>query len=116
MVRGAWMMMQQDTPSDFVLASGAAITVREFATQAFAVAGIDVDWSGAAENETGVDRKNGNIIVRIDKKYYRPTEVENLCGDYSRAKQILKWQPEISLADLIREMVFYDMKLVGTKA
>lgn len=110
MMDGVWAMLQQPAPNDYVLASGVAYSVREFAELAFAELGITIEWSGAGADEVGRNIATGQIIVRIDPQYFRPTEVDFLLGDATRAKQILKWTPKISFADLVREMVKLDVK------
>ncbi|GIV34710.1 MAG: GDP-mannose 4,6-dehydratase [Chitinophagales bacterium] len=110
-VRGMWMMLQQEQPDDYVLATGKTITVREFATLAFKEAGIEIDWTGKGIEEKGIDRATGNVLVEVDKTYFRPTEVDLLVGDYSKAHQKLGWQPECTVQDLIREMVAADLAL-----
>src|SRR3990167_5090946 len=105
MMDGVWAMLQQPTAGDYVLASGVAYSVREFTTLAFAELGVDIEWSGSGVDEVGRNKSNGQIIVRIDPQYFRPTEVDFLLGDSTRARQILKWEPKISFSDLVREMV-----------
>ena len=109
MMDGVWAMLQQPLPNDYVLASGVAYSVREFAEIAFAELGIAVEWSGVGVDEVGRNKTNGKIIVRIDPQYFRPTEVDNLLGDATRAKNILQWTPKISFKDLVREMVQLDV-------
>lgn len=113
MMDGVWAMLQQPTAGDYVLASGVAYSVREFTTLAFAELGVDIEWSGSGVDEVGRNKANGQIIVRIDPQYFRPTEVDFLLGDSTRAKQILKWEPKISFSDLVREMVQMDLKRLG---
>lgn len=110
MMDGVWAMLQQPTAGDYVLASGVAYSVREFTTLAFAELGVDIEWSGSGVDEVGRNKANGQIIVRIDPQYFRPTEVDFLLGDSTCARQILKWSPKISFHDLVREMVQMDLK------
>jgi GDPmannose 4,6-dehydratase len=110
MIDGVYKIMQHNTPDDFVLASGVSYSVREFATIAFAEVGIQIEWVGCGADEVGINRANGQKIVGLDKKYLRPTEVENLLGDSTKAKNSLGWQPKISLNDLIKNMVQEDLR------
>lgn len=110
---GVWLMMQQDMPQDFVLASGVAYSVRELVQIAFAEVGMDIEWSGAGADEIGTDRETGKIVVRVDTQYFRPTEVDNLLGDATRARELLKWSPQISFSALIKEMVQLDLMMLG---
>jgi len=105
-----WLMLQQDTPEDFVIASGEQHSVREFVEVAAVELGINITWSGEGVSETGVDQK-GNTIVKIDPRYYRPTEVETLLGDPTKAKEKLGWLTKCSFNDLVEEMVREDLKL-----
>ena len=108
-----WLMMQHSTPEDFVIATGKMHTVREFCTLAFAEAGIPIRWEGENENEVGINENTGEIIIEVDPKYYRPTEVEQLLGDPSKAKKLLGWNPtKTSFQDLVRRMVQNDLKIV----
>lgn len=111
-VRAMWLMMQQDTPQDFVIATGVTTTVREFVRMAFEVAGIGVRFTGTGLNERGTNKHSGRTIVTIDPKYYRPAEVDCLIGDATKARDILGWQPAYTVQDLITEMVQEDMKHV----
>ncbi|MCF8495180.1 MAG: GDP-mannose 4,6-dehydratase [Alphaproteobacteria bacterium] len=103
-VRGMWLMLQQDAPDDYVLATGEAHTVRNFATRAFAQAGIKLTWTGVGLNEQGADSK-GRVLVTLAPSLFRPKEVHHLRGDSSRAREKLGWRPETTLDGLIREMV-----------
>jgi len=106
-----WLMLQQDKPDDFVMATGITTTVRDFITIAFKEAGINLRWEGSAVNEKGIDNASGNVLVEIDPRYFRPTEVELLIGDPSKALQILGWKPKVQLPELIKMMVQNDIKL-----
>lgn len=108
-VVGMWMMLQQDEPDDFVLASGEQYTVRQFVEKAFLKIGKIITWSGTNENEIGKDQ-DGIVRIMVDPRYYRPSEVENLLGDSNKAKQTLGWKREISFDSMIDEMVEWDLK------
>ena len=108
-VRGMWLMMQQDEPDDYVLATGETTMVRDFVTHAFKQVGIDIAWSGHGVDEKGTDTATGKVLVEVDPRYFRPTEVETLLGDPSKAHQKLGWKPKISFADLVSEMVREDL-------
>lgn len=110
-VRAMWMMLQQDSPDDFVIATGETHSVREFVTLAFENVGIDIEWRGQGVDEVGVDSATGAILVRIDKRYFRPTEVEFLLGDPTKAKNQLGWAPRVSFGELVKMMVEEDLKL-----
>ncbi len=105
---GMWQMLQQNKPDDFVLATGEQHTVREFAELSFAELGINVNWEGENEKEIGINSQTGDTIVKIDPKYYRPTEVDTLLGDASKAKNILGWEVKTSFNDLVKIMVRAD--------
>jgi len=114
-----WLMLQQDKPEDFVIATGAQYTVREFIQKSAQQLGIILDFQGKAEQEKAVVKsisgdkapalKVGDVVMQIDPHYYRPTEVETLLGDPSKAKHKLGWVPEITLDQMIEEMVAYDL-------
>lgn len=108
-----WLMLQHDEPEDFVIATGEMHSVREFCTLAFAEAGIKLRWEGEGVNEKGIDKLSGRIIVEVDPKYFRPSEVELLKGDPSKAKKVLGWNPKTtSFEELVKLMVKHDMKYV----
>ena len=108
-----WLILQHDTPEDFVIATGEMHTVREFCTLAFREAGIELEWEGEGVEERGRDRKTGNILVEVDPKYFRPAEVEQLLGDPTKAKTLLGWNPTSTpFEELVRIMVRHDMKYV----
>ena len=104
-VEGMWMITQQKKPDDFILATGKSYTVRYFVELAFAEVGIKVQWSGKGLNEVGVNSKTKEEIVKVDKKYFRPTEVDLLEGDYSKAERLLGWRPKRTFESLVSEMV-----------
>ena len=109
-VEGMWRMLQQEEPEDFVLATGVTTTIREFTERAFAEVGITLEWSGNGVDETGRDAKSGNILVSIDPTYFRPTEVDLLIGDASKAREKLGWQPTCNLQQMIEEMIKADLE------
>ena len=109
-VEAMWLMLQQDTPDDYVIATGTTTTVRDFVSLAFAELGIDIDWSGTGVDEVGTNRATGNVIVRVDPRYFRPTEVDLLLGDASKARRILGWAPRITLHERVKMMVESDLK------
>jgi GDPmannose 4,6-dehydratase len=111
-VEGMWLMLQQDEPGDYVLATGETHTVREFAEQAFRYIGVELEWQGKGVNETGRDPETGIVRVAIDPGYYRPTEVDLLVGDASRARDRLDWQPKVGFEDLVRIMMQADLEKV----
>jgi GDPmannose 4,6-dehydratase len=115
-VEGMWLMVQQPKPDDFVLATGKAHTVREFVTHAFAEVDRRIEWSGQGADETGRDAKTGQTLVEIDPRYYRPTEVPHLCGDFSKAQDRLGWRPKVGFSELVREMVAADLALLKREA
>ena len=106
-VRGMWMMLQHDKPDDYVLATGRQISVRDFVKMSFNNLDIDIRFEGDGLNEVGFD-PSGKILVEVDAKYFRPTEVDTLLGDYSKAKSVLGWEPEYSVEMLCKEMVLHD--------
>ena len=103
-VRAMWMMLQQDTPEDYVIATGEQYSVREFVEKAAPYFGFDIEWHGQGEDEIGMDKNTKKTIIAVDPKYYRPTEVETLLGDSTKAKEEIGWEPEISFNDLVMEM------------
>lgn len=111
-VKMMWLMLQQDKPDDYVIATGEMHTVREFIEKSFAVLGHEIVWEGKGVDEVGIDRSSGNVVVRIDPRYYRPTEVEQLCGDPSKAKRQLGWVPEVKFEELVRLMTEGDVRLL----
>ncbi len=111
-VEGMWLMMQQDTPDDYVLATGETHSVREFVELAFAEVGRRVSWEGASVDEVGRDEKTGDVLVRIDPRYFRPTEVDLLIGDPSKAREKLGWSHKITFQELVKEMVAADRAAV----
>jgi GDPmannose 4,6-dehydratase len=110
-VEGMWRMLQQDEAEDFVLATGQTQTVRDFTSLAFAEAGIEIRWEGEGVHEKGIDAKTGEVRVEVDEKYFRPTEVELLIGDPSKAQEQLGWKASYGFEQLVKEMVREDIKL-----
>jgi GDPmannose 4,6-dehydratase len=108
-VEGMWMMLQQPKPDDYVLATGESHTVRELIERAFAVIGRRIEWRGSGQDEYGVDEKTGTTLVEIDPNYFRPTEVDLLLGDPSKARRVLGWKHRVSFAELVTEMVKSDL-------
>ncbi|MBV4457369.1 MULTISPECIES: GDP-mannose 4,6-dehydratase [Pseudomonas] len=109
-VEGMWRMLQADEPDTFVLATNRTETVRDFVTMAFKAVGIDLAWSGSAEDEQGTDAATGKVLVSINPKYYRPAEVELLIGNPAKAKATLGWEPKTTLEELCRMMVEADLR------
>ncbi len=110
-VEGMWRMLQQDTPDDFVLATGKKIAVRTFVEWAFREVGITLEWKGKDAAEKGIDTATGKTLVEIDEKYFRPAEVDLLVGDASKAKRVLGWEPTHTVEELVKEMVASDLKV-----
>lgn len=106
-----WLMLQQDKPDDYVMATGVTTTVRDFITMAFKEAGMSLKWEGEGVNEKGFDCATGKVLVEIDPRYFRPAEVELLIGDPSKAKAKLGWTPRVQLPELVKMMVANDIKL-----
>ena len=113
-VRGMWLMMQQDKPDDYVLATGVTTPVRTFVEWAFEEVGIKIEWQGTGVEEKGRDAATGKILVEVDSRYFRPTEVDLLIGDPRKAHEKLGWKHETSVRDLAREMVREDLKVMQT--
>lgn len=118
-VYGMWLMLQQDKPDDFVLATGETHTIKEFIEEAAPYVGFDIEWSGDGINEKGIDKNTGKVIVEVDPKYFRPSEVDLLLGDPTKAKDILGWQPKVKFKELVKIMIEHDIKnhgrsLIGT--
>ena len=110
-VEGMWRMLQHEKPEDFVLATGKTTTIREFCNLSFKELGIEIKWEGEGENEVGIDQSSNKVIISIDNNYYRPTEVDLLIGDASKAKKLLSWTPKYELESLVKEMVNADYNL-----
>jgi GDPmannose 4,6-dehydratase len=108
-VEGMWLMLQQDEPDDYVLATGETYTVREFVEEAALVLGMEIFWQGEGLDEKGIDRLSGRVIIEIDSKYFRPAEVDLLIGDYTKAQQKLNWQPKTKFKELVKLMTDGDL-------
>ena len=115
-VEGMWLMLQQDEPDDYVLATGEMHSVREFVELAFAEVGRGIRWQGSGVDEVGLDDKSGAVLVRIDPRYFRPTEVDQLLGDPSKAKRKLGWTHKTPFTDLVAEMVASDIAAIEQEA
>ena len=109
-VRAMWLMLQQDAPDDYVIATGETRTVREFVERAFQELHYPLEWSGTGVDEVGRDARTGQVLVRIDPRYFRPTEVEFLLGDPTKAKNILGWEPQMCFPELVKTMVEADLQ------
>jgi len=110
-----WMMLQQDKPDDYVVATNEMHSVREFIELSFSIAGIKVEWKGKEEKEVGINAATGETIVAIDPRFYRPTEVEQLLGNPAKAKTKLGWEPKVKFAELVKIMTVADCEAVGIK-
>ncbi len=109
-VAAMWLMLQQDKPEDYVIATGETHSVREFVEKAFQEVGMDIVWEGSGAEETGKDKETGRTVVRVDPRYFRPTEVDMLLGDPSRARHNLGWEPKTPFSELVKIMVREDLK------
>ena len=109
-VEGMWRIMQHDKPDDFVLATGISTSIRDFTTQAFSEAGISLEWSGSGVDEVGKNAQTGKLLVSVDPTYFRPTEVDLLIGDATKAKEKLGWSPTCDLKQLISDMISSDLE------
>ena len=108
-VYGMWLMLQHKYADDFVLGTGELHTVREFAEEAFRVAGIEIHWKGSGINEVGLS-EDDKVLVRVNKKFFRPLESDNYLADYTKAKRELDWEPKTKFKELVKKMVMYDIK------
>ncbi|WP_312518712.1 GDP-mannose 4,6-dehydratase [Anaerospora sp.] len=109
-VEAMWLMLQQEQPEDFVIATGQTTKVRDFVQQAFKEIGIEIKWQGSGVDEKGLDQATGNVLIEVDPRYFRPTEVELLLGDPSKAKVKLGWEAKTTLSELVAMMVQEDLK------
>ncbi len=109
-VKSMWLMLQQDEPDDYVVATGKTHSVREFVELAFREIGIDIEWQGTGVNEKGVNAANGDVLIEIDARYFRPAEVDILLGDASKAKKKLGWEPKVGFEELVKMMVEGDIR------
>ena len=108
--RAMWLMLQQDKPDDYVIATGENHTVREFAELAFSMAGFRLEWAGEGLDEKGMDAATGKVLIEVDPKYFRPTEVDELCGNAGKAREKLSWKPTVPFEELVRIMVEHDLE------
>jgi GDPmannose 4,6-dehydratase len=108
-----YLMLQQDKPDDYLLATGEMHSVREFIELAFAEVGRKIAWRGRGVDEEGVDDSTGEVLIKIDPRYFRPTEVDLLLGDPSKARKVLGWKHEIGFPQLVKEMIASDLKKVA---
>ena len=109
-VEGMWMVLQQEKPEDFVLATGVTTTIRDFCEMTFKELGVDIEWQGSGVEEKGIDKATGKVVIEVDPRYFRPTEVDLLLGDPTKAQKKLGWKPKYDLPMLIKEMVDEDLK------
>ena len=114
-VEAMWLMLQQKEPDDYVIATGESHTVRELASEAFENIDIELRWEGKGSEEKGIDEKTGKVLVEVDPKYFRPTEVEYLTGDASKAKKKLGWEPKVKFKELLKIMVASDLEVENPK-
>jgi GDPmannose 4,6-dehydratase len=114
-VEAMWRMLQAEEPDDYVVATGETHTVREFCTEAFRVAGFDLEWVGRGREERGIDRATGRVLVEVDPRYFRPAEVDLLLGDPSKAFQKLGWKPKVTFAELVRLMTEADLEVAAAE-
>jgi GDPmannose 4,6-dehydratase len=112
-----WLILQHHTPEDFVIATGEMHSVREFVTLSFKEANIELEWQGAGVDEKGIDKATGKVLVEVDPKYFRPTEVEQLLGDPTKARTLLGWNPtSTSFEQLVKIMMTHDLKKVDRES
>ncbi|PXV62299.1 GDPmannose 4,6-dehydratase [Halanaerobium congolense] len=111
-VKMMWMMLQHDIPEDFVIATGETHTVREFVEAAFSHVDVDIEWQGEGVDEKGIDKDTGKVLIEVDPKYFRPTEVDLLIGDPTKAKEELGWEPEVKFKELVQLMVQSDLEAI----
>jgi GDPmannose 4,6-dehydratase len=107
-VKAMWMILQHENPSDYVIATGEMHTVREFIEKSFQILGMQIQWEGSGADEVGIDKSSNKVVVRIDPRYYRPTEVDQLLGDATKAREILGWKPTVTFEQLVEIMVKAD--------
>ena len=115
-VRAQWLMLQQAEPEDFVIATGKQFSVRDFVVAAGSLLGMRIEWQGEGVEEVGIDAATGRQLVRVDPRYFRPTEVETLLGDATKARQKLGWTPQVTFSELVAEMVESDLKVAQRDA
>jgi GDPmannose 4,6-dehydratase len=115
-VEAMWIMLQQEKPEDYVIATGKTYSIREFAEKAARHAGMEIEWQGKGLEEKGIDRKTGRVIVEVDPRYFRPTEVDLLVGDPSKAKKELKWEARTQIDELVEIMMKHDLAEAAKKS
>ena len=115
-VEGMWRILQQETPDDYVLATGETHSVREFIELAFSKVGRTIEWKGSGVDEVGIDATSGDTLVKIDRRYFRPTEVDLLLGDPSKAERLLGWKHTVSFPELVSDMLTSDLKVVAEES
>ncbi|XP_031840616.1 GDP-mannose 4,6 dehydratase isoform X2 [Nomia melanderi] len=111
-VEAMWLMLQQPTPDDYVIATGETHSVREFVEAGFRYVGRTIKWEGEGVNETGQDAQTGQVLVKVNPKYFRPTEVDVLLGDATKAKEKIGWKPTVTFEDLVKDMMDFDLELM----
>lgn len=109
-VEAMWLMLQQDKPDDYVIATGENHSVREFVERAFKEVGITLEWKGSGVDEKGIDVETGVTLVAVDPRYFRPTEIDELLGDATKAREVLGWEPKVSFGELVKRMVVADLR------
>lgn len=112
-VHGIWLMMQHDTPDNYLLATGEEHSVREFVELAFKHIDIDIEWKGCGDTEQGFSKQTGNVLVEVNPKYYRPIDIDHLVGDYSKAELVLGWKPQVRFHQLVKLMVDYQITTIS---
>ena len=115
-VRAQWLMLQQDVPEDFVIATGTQYSVRDFVVAAGSLVDMKIEWQGEGVEEVGIDAVTGRAIVHVDPRYFRPTEVETLLGDPTKAREKLRWTAEVTFAELVAEMIESDLDMAKRDA
>ncbi|MGI0133849.1 MAG: GDP-mannose 4,6-dehydratase [Candidatus Micrarchaeaceae archaeon] len=115
-VEAMWLILQQDNPDDYVIATGKQYSVRQFIEAACRELQIDIEWSGSGVDEQGIDRNTGKTLVSVDPRYFRPTEVETLLGDPSKAKKLLGWESKVGFDQLVKEMIANDLEIAKRDA
>jgi GDPmannose 4,6-dehydratase len=113
-VEAMWLMLQQNQPEDYVISTGETHSVREFAEEAFGHAGMELSWTGKGENEQGIEKETGEVRIEIDPHYFRPTEVDLLLGDATKAREQLGWTAKVGFRELVHLMVDADIRAVET--
>jgi GDPmannose 4,6-dehydratase len=115
-VRAQWLMLQQQVPEDFVIATGTQYSVRDFVATAGSLLDMQIEWQGEGVDEVGIDASTGRTLIHVDPRYFRPTEVETLLGDPSKARKKLGWEAEVTFAELVEEMVDSDLEVANRDA